>query len=100
MMEREPIDWQNRSPRRGVSLVGTARLATGIRFRLLITNLSYEGCTAIPEQPLEVGETLSLLIPDRGTIEAQVRWAADDKVGLRFLLGGSAVEERRARLGF
>jgi hypothetical protein len=99
-MEREPVDWQNRSSRRGVSLVGTARLSNGIRFRLLITNLSYEGCTAIGEQPLQVGESLSLLIPDRGTIDAQVRWTADEKVGIRFLLGNSPVEERRARLGF
>lgn len=99
-MEREPIDWTPRlSSRRRASLVGMARRVDGPPFRILVTNLSYEGCEVVAEDSLIVGETLTLQIPGQGNIEAQVRWADYGKGGIRFLLGGSAAEDRRARIG-
>lgn len=98
-MQREIVDWKKRDGRRSVSLVGRAHKSAGHPFRVLITNLSYEGCTVISEQPLVVGETLFLEVPSQGRLRVQVRWIADDKAGVRFLLGVSVAEERRARLG-
>jgi hypothetical protein len=48
---------------------------------------------------LSVGETLVLILPGRGSIDAQVRWIADERAGVRFLTGTSPSEQRRARIG-
>lgn len=48
---------------------------------------------------LGIDETLTLQIPKEGSVEAKVKWAVDGKIGMRFLLGGSATEDLRARLG-
>ena len=99
-MEREPIDWKSRvAPRRGVSHTATLQIADGRRFRALVTNLSYTGCQLLSEHSLVVGETVSLMLPGRGSMDAQVRWTAGDCSGLQFLLGQSTAEDRRARIG-
>lgn len=98
-MEREPIDWSMRSPRRGVSFLATVRLSEGGEIRALVTNLSYQGCQLEAEGELLVGDTLVLVLPDRGSIEGQVRWTVGDRAGIRFLSGESVGEQRRARIG-
>lgn len=98
-MEREQQDWFSRAARRQVSLTGTATRADGNSLRVLVSNLSYEGCKLFCEKPLNMGEVISLTMPGLGTMSAQVRWTAEEKAGLSFLLGKSIKEERRARLG-
>ena len=34
-----------------------------------------------------------------GVINAQVRWVAGDKAGVKFVTGDSVVDERRVRIG-
>jgi hypothetical protein len=51
------------------------------------------------EYDLAVGEVIELDIPGMGRMQAQVRWASEDQAGVRFLLGGSSTEDRRARIG-
>jgi hypothetical protein len=99
-MEREQQDWLSRAARRNVSLTGSARRADGSNLRLLVSNLSYEGCTVFSEKRLLMGEVVKVTVPGLGMLDAQVRWTAEDKAGLSFLLGKSVQEERRARLGF
>ena len=99
-MEREPIDWKARqSSRQRGSHRGSVTVPDGQTFAALITNLSYSGCQLLAETRLVVGEKVSLALPGRGSLEAQVRWTAGDCAGLQFLLGQSHVEERRARIG-
>jgi PilZ domain len=99
-MQREPADWTLRGARRKTNLVCVLRQNDGRTCRALVTNLSYEGCTLIPGQELATGETWSLELPNQGAVNVQVRWVKDQECGIRFLLGGSPAEERRARLGF
>jgi hypothetical protein len=98
-MEREPIDWSPREYRRGVSLVGSASRGDGGSVRVLVTNLSYAGCQLQSDQALTRGEMLQLRLPNVGDMNGQVRWVSDVKCGIRFLVGASAKDERRARLG-
>jgi hypothetical protein len=97
-MDREPIDWSARSPRRPTAHSATVVLGDGREVRALVTNLSYDGCQLLAEAELCVGETLVLTLPERGSTEAQVRWTAGDKAGIKFLTEDSA-EKRRARIG-
>ena len=98
-MDREPSDWTGRQERRPTAHHATICLADGREARALVTNLSYNGCQLVTEVELSVGETLVLILPGRGSIDAQVRWTADDRAGIRFLTGDSASEQRRARIG-
>jgi PilZ domain len=98
-VEREIIDWSTRTPRRRVSLRGVARWADGSSATVLVADLSYQGCRLWSDHDFECGETLALVLPTHGTIEAQVRWVAGGSAGVRFLTGDSAKEDRRARLG-
>jgi PilZ domain len=98
-MEREQQDWIVRSARRNVSLTGAATRADGNSMRILVSDLSYQGCKIYSQNLLDVGEVLKVTVPGFGAINAQVRWTADEKAGLSFLLGKSIQEERRARLG-
>jgi hypothetical protein len=97
-MDREPADWSARSPRRATAHSASVTLGDGREVRALVTNLSYDGCQILAEAELCVGETFVLTLADRGSIEAQVRWTAGDKAGIKFLSEDSA-EQRRARIG-
>ena len=97
-MDREQVDWSARSARRPTAHSAKVRLADGREVRALVTNLSYDGCQLLAEAELCVGETFVLTLSDRGSIEAQVRWTAGDRAGIKFLSENSA-EQRRARIG-
>lgn len=98
-MQRQPIDWSPRRPRRPTSLTGRVRWPDGTSATVLITDISYDGCHVWCDRDFTCGETVSLTVPTRGNIEAQVRWAQDGEAGLRLLTGGSAADDRRARIG-
>jgi hypothetical protein len=98
-MYREPSDWSGRPARRPTTHHATICLGDGREARSLVTNLSYDGCQLVTEAVLSVGETLVLILPGRGSIDAQVRWIADERAGVRFLTGTSPSEQRRARIG-
>ena len=98
-MEREHRDWFSTSARRNLSLTGICYRADGANLRVLVSNLSYEGCNLLCGQRLIVGEMVKVAVPGLSTVEAQVRWTADEKAGLSFLVGKSALEESRAEVG-
>lgn len=93
------FDTRKRDPRQKVNLVAVIRHPGSEPFRALVTELSYEGCQAIPEQSLCVGETVAIVVPRMGEIKAQVRWTAGDKVGFYFLKDEMVLDQRRARIG-
>lgn len=98
-MEREPSDWHVRKSRQRLSLTGTGLWSDGTSATVLVSEMSYDGCQIWSDHDLTVGETIALTLRGKGTIEAQIRWADGSKAGLRFLIGQSAVDARRARLG-
>ena len=98
-MEREPIDWLPRAARRRVSLTGMARWEDGSSAKVLLSNISYQGCHLWSEHQLTCGETMTLMLPRYGNMDAQIRWVVGDSAGVRFLTGASAADDRRARIG-
>lgn len=98
-MERGATDWVRRSNRRRTNLTGSARRADGSVFRILVSNLSYEGCHLWSEAGLEKGELLELSLAGVSDMQAQVRWVTGDRAGVKFMTGDSVADERRARLG-
>ena len=99
-MNRDASDWrQRRGARRRVSLLAELAGETGQPFRVLVRNISYEGCELLSERRLDLGQALELEMPGAGKIKAQVRWVSGDRAGLCFLLGNSVIEERRSRIG-
>lgn len=98
-MKREVVDWNLRTGRRTVSHMATVRTGDRRTVRALVTNLSFEGCQLFVAGALYVGEKVTVEIPGRGAIDGQVRWYADDRAGVRFLLGDSVGEARRLRIG-
>ena len=98
-MDREPSDWSGRPTGRPTAQQATICLGDGREARAIVTNLSNNGCQLVAEVELSVGETLALILPGRGPIDAQVRWTADDRAGVRFLTGDSPSEQRGARIG-
>ena len=98
-MEREPVDWLPREYRRRVSIVGTARRDDGSGFRILVTNISYAGCQFVTDEQLSRGDTLMIQLPNMGEIAGQMRWVRGPRCGIRFLIGLSSKDDRRARIG-
>ncbi len=98
-MDRDIVDWMPREYRRRVSLVGSALDAVGRPIRFLVTNISYAGCQIIIGEDLVRGETLKMHLPNMGEIAGQVRWVSGGKCGIRFLIGISSKDDRRARIG-
>jgi hypothetical protein len=98
-VEREKKDWIWRAFRRAVSLSGTAQRADGSTVRVLVSNISYQGCRLWSEGGFEPGEAITLCVSQMSRIKGHVRWISGDSVGLKFLTGDSAVDDRRARIG-
>jgi hypothetical protein len=97
MLERPLTQWVKRN-RKATSLTGVAYRADGSWVRIHMTNLSYEGAHLITEEEFDIGEPLTLVMPRMQQLKVQVRWVKDGQCGVRFL-GGSAVDDRRARIG-
>ena len=98
MIERPPSEWIRRAERKRTSLTGVAYRSDGSWVRVHMTNLSYDGCHLLTDQQFDVGETLTLVMPRMQHLSVQVRWLKDGQSGVRFLQG-SAVADRRARIG-
>ena len=60
---------------------------------------SYDGCKLLTDDILDIGETLTLVMPRMQHMQAQVRWIKDQMAGVRFLHRTSAADDRRARIG-
>jgi len=98
MIERPRSQWTNRGPRNPTSVSGIAYRGDGSWLRVHMVNLSYNGCRLLTENPVDIGETLTLIFPRMQHLQVQVRWVGDHEVGVRFP-GSSSVDERRSRIG-
>ena len=98
-MERGTQDWVWRANRRRSNLTGIARRSDGSELRVLVSNISYDGCHLWSGGDLQKGELIELCVTGLSLIRAQVRWVRDDSFGVKFVTGDSVSDERRARLG-
>jgi hypothetical protein len=98
-MERQLIDWIPREYRKRVSLTGSAHSGDGNQFRILVTNLSYAGCQFLSDERISRGDRLIVYLPGMGEIAGQARWVKGARCGVRFLIGLSSTDDRRARIG-
>jgi hypothetical protein len=80
-------------------MTGTANRCDGTSLRIHMTNLSYDGCCLLTEDPLDIGETIELVMPGMQRVNVMVRWVKENKAGVRFVKTGSVVDERRSRIG-
>jgi hypothetical protein len=101
MIERPQSQWVKRDDRKRASLTGVAYHSDGSWTRVHMTNLSYDGCHLLTDKPLDIGETLLLVMPQMRHQRVQVRWSRDQESGVRFLAeaGMSVQDDRRSRLG-
>ena len=97
-IERKPADWSNRANRNRMSVTGVAYRSDQSWVRVHMTNLSYDGCKLLTDHPLDIGETVQLVMPRMQPINAQVRWTTGGEAGVRFQ-SASAAADRRARIG-
>ena len=97
-MQREGADFITREPRHKVNIVAVIRREHGKPFRSSITELSYQGCQAIDEELLAVGERVAIVLPGMGEVLAQVRWTADRTTGYRFLTQERVVDRMPVEL--
>jgi PilZ domain len=77
-------DMTERRKRRPVSLRGYIALEGGETVEIQLLDLSYDGCGIETPIPLGPGQTITLSVPGRGAIEADVRWCRLGKAGLVF----------------
>ena len=98
MIERPFSEWVRRV-RKPVSTSGNAFRSDGSCVRVHMTNLSYDGCRLLTEHPLDIGETLRLVMPRMQEMDVQVRWVKDNEAGVRFLQNQTARDDRRSRIG-
>ena len=80
-MEAEPAA---RNRRRPVRMDAVARRKGGITSRVVVLDLSYEGCGVETEVEFEAGEPITLSVFSRGEIRTHVRWSSGGRAGLIF----------------
>jgi len=98
-VEREVADWFVRAPRRATRREALAHWPDGSSVPVVVANISYAGCRLTSRHSFVPGETIGLALPELGRITAHIRWVRGGTAGVRFLLGDSARDARRARIG-
>ena len=80
------VDWSaDRELRRTASLHILARRSDGTSSRVVVTDISRDGCQLRTDTTLDPGELIELKHDLLGTLLAEVRWACAGRVGLQFV---------------
>jgi hypothetical protein len=86
-----------RRERRRVSLGGFIALESGVTAEIQLLDLSYDGCGVETPIELDSGQPIKLSIPNRGAIEANVRWYRKGRAGLVFKPESGSAKPHRPR---
>jgi hypothetical protein len=82
---RLTMGWAFTDAGSGAERPAIACCENGIRTRVLLSNLSFDGCRLKARSGFEVGERLTLLIMELGAeLPGTVKWVAGGQVGVRF----------------
>lgn len=74
-----------REQRKPVKLWASVFPCEGPSIAVIIVDMTYDGCKLTTPVPLEIGSKVKLSVPKLGTLNAEVRWYADEYAGLRFI---------------
>jgi hypothetical protein len=86
-----PLEWRmlkDAAPARAVAtgaITATAFRDDRTAEKVTITDLTFDDCRILSDAAFALGERLRLHLHGQGWIEAEVRWAAADEVGVVFL---------------
>lgn len=74
-----------RAPRVDTRVQTTLIDSDGGRHKVLVTDISREGCRMETEELLKIGEVVQIEVPKYGTFAAQIRWALGNEAGAVFM---------------
>lgn len=74
-----------RSPRVDTRFKAGLVDSDGNSHRVVVTDLSREGCRLETDGSLRIGEKVQLEVPKYGSFPAQIRWALGNEAGAVFL---------------
>jgi uncharacterized protein YabE (DUF348 family) len=69
---------------RHASAVQVVLVSNGSEQPVSISDVSLEGMQLASKVALSAGDRVSIRLPDRTTVRAEVRWVRGDRAGLRF----------------
>lgn len=82
--DADSTEQPGREERRAVILAGWLIRNDGSTCNLHVVDLSYCGCKIQCDAPLQLGELVRISVPQRGLVEAEVRWRSQGEAGLAF----------------
>ena len=84
-MREVGIVLQPRELRRGVTLEILATRATGEQYKVVVADISRDGCQLRTDEDFAVGERITLTDKLLGDRTGEVRWACAGRVGMMFV---------------
>jgi hypothetical protein len=93
----EPL--AERAERRPMALEGFAARDDGTTIKMMVTDLSYDGCGIETDFRFEPGEKVQLSVLHYGAIKAEVRWVSNGRAGLVFEAEAPSAKPQVARQG-
>ena len=69
----------------GIALEVLASRANGLQEKVVVTDISRDGCQLQTSLPFNVGEVITLHHDVLGKLAGEVRWASGGRAGLQFL---------------
>lgn len=81
---REP-GYIKRAPRVDTKFPASLIDSDGGSLRVVVTDISREGCRLETDGSLKIGEKVQLEVPKYGSFPAQIRWAVGNEAGAVFL---------------
>ena len=94
MLTLLPVEWGQsmrepghikRAPRVDTSIDAVLTDSDGNRMKVVVLDISREGCRLEADGALKIGERIDLHVPRYGNYPAQVRWAVGNEAGAIFL---------------
>jgi len=74
-----------RAPRVDTNIDAALTDSDGGRMKVVVLDISREGCRLETDGTLQIGEEIELHVPRYGTFPAKVRWALGNEAGAVFL---------------
>src|SRR3982750_3056580 len=94
-----PQPLTDRAERRPMALEGFAARGDGSTVKIIVTDLSYDGCGVETDADLQPGEAIQLSVLHYGAVKAEVRWAAGGRAGLVFEPSAASAKPQVPRNG-
>ena len=77
--------WVGRKDRPKVEIDAVVHRIDGSKESVTLINLTIDGCRIESDGDFRIGERVQIAIPQRGQLNAQVRWALGRSAGAKFV---------------